>query len=146
MSKLELSINVKYLPAWGAWEGIRELVQNGKDAETEFDAPLKVTHYNNTLRIENEGAEITREVLLFGTSSKAGRSDMIGKFGEGLKLGTLALVRGGHEVKIRTGGEVWTAYIARSERYDADVLCFECKGGNEDKKRVRVEIDGVTEN
>ena len=40
MSKLELSINVNYLPAWKAWEGIRELVQNGKDAETEFNAPL----------------------------------------------------------------------------------------------------------
>lgn len=144
MSKLELSINVKYLPEWGYWEGIRELVQNGKDAETEFNAPLKVTFYNNTLRIENEGAELTREALLFGTSSKVGRSDMIGKFGEGLKLGVLALVRGGRSVKIRTGGEVWTAYIARSERYDADVLHFDCKGGNEEKRRVRVEIDNVS--
>lgn len=145
MSKLELSINVKYLPNWGAWEGIRELVQNGKDAETEFDAPLKVTHHNDTLRIENEGAVLSREALLFGTSSKTDRADMIGKFGEGLKLGVLALVRGGRQVKIRTGGEVWTAAIARSEKYDADVLCFDIKGGNEDKKRVRVEIENVTE-
>jgi len=144
MSKLELSINVKYLPSWGAWEGIRELVQNGKDAETEFSAPLKVTHLNGTLRIENEGAELTREALLFGTSSKTDRSDMIGKFGEGLKLGILALVRAGHNVKIRTGDQVWTAYIARSERYDADVLCFDCVGGRENKKRVRVEVDSVS--
>jgi len=144
MSKLELSINVQYLPSWGAWEGIRELIQNGKDAETEFEAPLKVTHLGTTLRIENEGAEMTRESLLFGTSSKTGRSDMIGKFGEGLKLGVLALVRSGRQVKIRTGGEVWSAYIAKSERYAADVLCFDCKGGNEDKKRVRVEISGVS--
>lgn len=144
MSKLELSINVKYLPSWGAWEGIRELVQNGKDAETEFGAPLKVTHLNGTLRIENEGAELSREALLFGTSSKTDRSDMIGKFGEGLKLGILALVRAGHNVKIRTADQVWTAYIARSERYDADVLCFDCVGGRENKKRVRVEIDNVS--
>jgi hypothetical protein len=183
MSKLELSINVQYLPSWGAWEGIRELIQNGKDAETEFSAPLKVDwrggqamacssckrvsasaaanslcdvpqpdgdnctgHFraSGTLRIENEGAELTREALLFGTSSKADRSDMIGKFGEGLKLGILALVRAGHPVKIRTGAEVWTAGIARSERYDADVLCFDCVGGREAKKRVRVEIENVT--
>lgn len=143
MSKLELSINAKYLPGWGAWEGIRELVQNGKDAETEFDAPLKVTHHNGTLRIENEGATLSREALLFGTSSKTDRSDMIGKFGEGLKLGVLALVRSGRTVKIRTGAEVWSAYIARSERYEADVLHFEIKGGNEDKRRVRVEISDV---
>ena len=31
MSKIELSINVAYLPEWGVWEGLRELVQNGKD-------------------------------------------------------------------------------------------------------------------
>ena len=145
MSKLELSITVTYLPSWGAWEGIRELVQNGKDAETEFGAMLNVTHHNDTLRIENDGAEMKREALLFGTTSKLHRNDMIGKFGEGLKLGVLALVRSGHKVKIRTGSEVWTAYIARSERYDADVLHFDCKGGNEEKRRVRVEIDGVSE-
>jgi hypothetical protein len=144
MSKLELSINVQYLPSWGAWEGIRELVQNGKDAETEFDAPLKVTHYNGTLRIENEGAVLSREALLFGTTSKADRVDMIGKFGEGLKLGILALVRAGHKVRIRTGSEVWTAFIAKSERYGADVLWFDCVGGREDKRRVRVEIDNVS--
>jgi len=145
MSKLELSINVEYLPNWHAWEGIRELVQNGIDAETEFNAPLKVTHHNGTLRIENEGATLSREALLFGTTSKAGRGDMIGKFGEGLKLGVLALVRSGRQVKIRTGDEVWRAYIARSERYDADVLHFEIKGGNENKRRVRVEISDVSE-
>lgn len=145
MSKVELSINVAYLPEWGAWEGIRELVQNGKDAETEFNAPLDVSFHNGTLRIENEGAEMTREALLFGTSSKTSRTDMIGKFGEGLKLGTLALVRNGHEVKIRTGAEVWSALIERSEKYDADVLKFDCVGGREPKKRVRVEIGNVTE-
>lgn len=144
MSKLELSINVNYLPAWGAWEGIRELVQNGKDAETEFEAPLTVSHLNGTLRIENEGAQLSREALLFGTSSKSGRSDMIGKFGEGLKLGILALVRAGHKVRIRSGSEVWTALIERSEKYDADVLKFDCVGGREDKKRVRVEIENVS--
>jgi len=145
MSKVELSINVAYLPSWGAWEGIRELVQNGKDAELEFGAMLEVTYLNGTLRIENDGASMDRNVLLFGTTSKHGRSDMIGKFGEGLKLGTLALVRQGHTVKIRTGDEVWTASIARSERYDADVLYFDCVGGREPKKRVRVEIDNVSE-
>jgi hypothetical protein len=143
--KLELSINVKYLPEWGVWEGVRELVQNGKDAETEFSAALKVTHQNQTLRIENEGAELPHEALLFGTTTKAERGDLIGKFGEGLKLGVLALVRGGRPVKIRSGGEVWLPTIAKSEKFKADVLVFDIKGGNEPKKRVRVEIGGVTE-
>jgi hypothetical protein len=145
VSKIELSIKVDYLPEWGAWQGIRELIQNGKDAETEFNAPLDVSFHNGTLRIENDGAEMPRESLLFGATTKADRKDMIGKFGEGLKLGTLALVRNGHEVKIRTGNEVWTAFIERSEKYDADVLKFDCVGGREPKKRVRVEIGNVSE-
>jgi len=143
--KFELSINVKYLPEWGVWEGIRELVQNGQDAEVEYNAPLCVDWRSGTLRIENEGATLNREALLFGTTSKAERTDLIGKFGEGLKLGVLALVRAGRTVKIRSGDEVWTPTIARSERYDADVLVFDVKGGNEDKRRVRVEIGGVIE-
>jgi len=145
MSKFELSINVKYLPEWGVWEGIRELIQNGKDAEVEHNAPLTVDWKNGTLRIENEGALLTREALLFGTTSKGGRADLIGKFGEGLKLGVLALVRAGRSVTIRSGGEVWEPTIARSEKYDADVLVFDIKTGREEKKRVRVEIDGVIE-
>jgi len=59
------------------------------------------------LRIENEGAHLSREALLFGTTSKMGRADLIGKFGEGLKLGVLALVRAGRPVTIRSGSEVW---------------------------------------
>jgi len=146
MAKFELSITVKYLPEWGVWEGVRELIQNGKDAEVEHSAPLTVDWRNGTLRIENEGAVLSREALLFGTTSKGGRADLIGKFGEGLKLGMLALVRAGRSVKVRTGSEVWTPSIARSEKYgNADVLVVDIKDGNEEKRRVRVEIGGVTE-
>lgn len=145
MAKFELSINVKYLPEWGVWEGVRELIQNGRDAEVEHNAPLTVDWKKGTLRIENEGAHLSREALLFGTTTKGGRADLIGKFGEGLKLGVLALVRAGRPVTIRSGSEVWDPTIARSEKYDAEVLVFDIKGNREDKKRVRVEIGGVIE-
>lgn len=145
MAKFELSINVKYLPEWGVWEGVRELIQNGKDAEVEFNAPLTVDWRQGVLRIENEGAHLSREALLFGTTSKMGRADLIGKFGEGLKLGVLALIRAGRPVTIRSGSEVWNPTIARSEKYNADVLIFDIMGNREDKNRVRVEIGGVIE-
>jgi hypothetical protein len=141
VSKIELSINVNYLPEWSIWEGARELIQNGKDEETENGHQLTITQQGKMLRIENEGAELTKEALLFGTTSKAERTDTIGRFGEGLKLGVLALVRAGRQVKIRSGGEVWTPSIQRSERYKADVLVFDIKGGNEPKRRVRVEVE-----
>lgn len=143
--KLELTIKTDYLPTWGVWEGIRELVQNGRDAETEFQAPLKVTHQGQTLRIENEGCTLPHEALLLGHTSKSDRGDMIGKFGEGLKLGILALVRAGRPVKIRSGAEVWTPTIMKSDKFNANVLAFDIQNGREPKSRVRVEIGGVTE-
>jgi hypothetical protein len=142
--KIPLSIKADYLPEWGAWEGIRELVQNGKDAETQLEAPLKVTHNKQTLVIENEGAVMERESLLFGATTKAGRDDLIGRFGEGLKLGMLALVRAGRPIKLRVGSEVWTPTIEKSEGFKANVLAVDIRGGKEAKKRVRVEIGGVT--
>lgn len=141
--KIQLTIKTTYLPNWGAWEGIREVVQNGRDAEIEHSAPLKIDWYNDTLRVENEGVTLPLKALLLGHTTKAERSDTIGKFGEGLKLGILALVRAGHEVKIRNGSEVWTPTIERSETFDDDVLTFTVEKGRADKPRVRVEISGV---
>lgn len=142
--KVPLSIKVDYLPDWGVWEGIRELVQNGKDAEVQLEAPLKVTHKNQTLVIENEGAMMEREALLFGATTKDDRDDLIGRFGEGLKLAMLALVRAGRPIKIRVGSEVWIPTIEKSDGFKANVLVVDIKGGNEAKKRVRAEIGGVT--
>jgi len=144
--KTELTIKIDYLPEWAAFEGIRELLQNGKDSEDEFSAPLDVRHRpdTETLVIENEGAVLPREALLFGHTTKVGKSDLRGKFGEGLKLGVLALVRAGHAVKIRSGNEVWIPKIERSERFNADVLVFYIEKGRQPKQRVQIEIGGVT--
>lgn len=148
MPKIQLTIKTSYLPKWGAYEGIRELVQNGRDAEVEHSAPLKVEWYKGTdvgqLRIENEGTTLPIKSLLLGHTTKIGRSDMIGKFGEGLKLGVLALVRAGHPVKIRNGSEVWIPSLERSDLFGEDVLTFQIEKGREEKNRVRIEVGGVT--
>ena len=145
--KFELTIKTDYLPTWGTYEGVRELLQNGQDAQTEFNAPLTVRHRKdtNTLVIENEGCVLPHEALLLGHTSKSDRGDLIGKFGEGLKLGLLALVRETHPIKIRSGGEVWVPSIQRSEKFQADVLVFDIWKGREPKQRVAIEIGGIEE-
>lgn len=145
--KIELTIKTDYLPAWGAYEGIRELVQNGQDAVTEFGATIDVRYRKEggVLVIENEGCVLPHEALLFGHTTKTDRADMIGKFGEGLKLGVLALVRAGHDVKIRSGSEVWVPKIERSEKFNADVLVVYIEKGREPKNRVQVEVANVSE-
>lgn len=144
MPTIQLTIKTDYLPSWGPYEGVRELIQNAKDAEVEHDAEMKIDWVKDTLRIENVGTTLPTKALLLGHTSKLGNSSMIGKFGEGLKLGVLALVRAGHPIKIRNGSEVWTPVISRSELFDEDVLAFQIEGGREAKERVRIEIGGVT--
>lgn len=146
MSKIELSIKTSYLPTWGLWEGVRELIQNGRDAEVEFGGKFTVRHdpESSRLFIENKNALLLAEALLLGQTSKADRGDLAGQFGEGLKLGLLALVRAGHEVVIRNGGEVWRPLIERSAAFQADVLKVDVVKGRKDERRVRVEISGIT--
>lgn len=146
MSKIELSIKTSYLPTWGLWEGVRELIQNGRDAELEFGGKFTVRHdpESSRLFIENKNALLLAEALLLGQTSKADRGDLAGQFGEGLKLGLLALVRAGHEVVIRNGGEVWRPLIERSAAFQADVLKVDVVKGRKDERRVRVEISGIT--
>lgn len=142
--KIQLTIKMDYLPDWNQWEGIRELVQNGIDAQVEHHAPFKVDWHNNTLRFENDGAVLPLKALLLGHTTKIGNSELRGKFGEGLKLGILALVRAGHPVRVRNGGEVWTPLIERSTTFDEDVLAFNIEKGRADKARVRIEVGNVT--
>lgn len=141
--KIELTIKTDYLPTWGVWQGLRELVQNGRDAELELNAPMTVDWHNNTVRIENDGTTLPHEVLLLGHTTKVGNENLIGKFGEGLKLGILALVRAGMPVKIRSGSEVWVPSIQKSEKFNADVLVFDVQGGRKPENRVRIEVQGI---
>src|SRR5262245_58987685 len=145
--RYELSVEKSYVGDWGADEGIREFMQNGRDAEIEQNAKLNVSHRVDTagrgvLVIENEGAVLAKDTLLLGRSTKRDREDLAGQYGEGYKLGALALVRAGYAVRIRNGGEVWTATIERSDKFDSDVLVFHVVGGRQERNRVQVEIVG----
>lgn len=144
MPRLETSISADYLQySWGTYEGVREIIQNARDAEIEHNSELEVSFYNNKegqLRIENKGVTLSHENLLMGNTSKADRDDLIGKWGEGLKVGILALLRNGKNIKIRTGSETWVPNIERSKYYKSDVLVFNISTGNKYNNRVRIEI------
>lgn len=151
--KFELTIDASYLDngRWDAAAGIREFMQNGRDAAIEQKAALEVSHYINAdgkgvLVIENEGAVLTKDTLLLGRTTKADRQDeLAGKYGEGYKLGSLALLRAGYEVKIRNGSEVWTPTIEPSDKFEGrSVLVFTVATGRAERNRVRVDIIGVS--
>lgn len=105
MAKFELSISSKYVDSWGVYEGVRELIQNAIDAQQDGHA-MTVSHKAGMLTVFSEGVHLDRSVLLLGVTSKAG-GGYRGHFGEGLKLGALALARAGRRLVVVNDDESW---------------------------------------
>ena len=150
MARIALSVSAEYLPAWGAYEGLRELVQNFIDSSDDSGIKGEIRFEGGTARgtvfLVNPGAKpLTREALLFGVTSKADREDQRGQFGEGMKVGTLALVRDGRAVTIRTQEETWSASLQASPDFGGRrVLTFDTRKRAAGVDQVEVEIGPVT--
>lgn len=124
MSKIELSLTTDYCPSWGLWEGVREHIQNAKDAEEFLEKPMTIDYTPKTglLRITSFGVTLNKSVLLLGKSDKRDGRNFRGFHGEGLKTGTLALVRAGYTVTIYNDDEKWTPELAASDQYNGEVV------------------------
>jgi hypothetical protein len=146
MSKrIALTVTKDYVPTWGLWEGAREFIQNYHDADIKgMVGRLSYDAETQTLKIRNEGARLSRNVMLLGFSTKREDEDQAGKYGEGLKLGCLALVKNGCSVTIRTGDEQWKPEIGESSQFPGqEVLIFEVKTGLKDLGRTEITIKGI---
>jgi len=73
----------------------------------------------------NRGVGLGRQVLLLGYSKKAQHHDVIGSFGEGMKVGAVALLRRGLRLRIFTKSEVWTFELAVDPNFGERVLTVE---------------------
>jgi len=143
--KIPLTIDVNYMPDWGVSEGIRELVQNWLDASDDIGFEGSMSYKNGTLKLVNPRANLERDSLLLGVTTKIGRQDQRGQFGEGLKLGTLALCREGRSVKVYTQNENWQAKIEESEDFiGRRVLTFRCRRRPTPSNDVTVEVSPIT--
>ena len=127
MAKYELSLVKSYVQEWTAEDAIREIIQNAIDESNRVeDNAMSVEYYpeEKTLIISNKKSVLTHDTLLLGNTSKATDDNMIGKFGEGYKLGILVLTRENHPVVIQNYGlkETWTARFVNSRRWKDEVL------------------------
>ena len=148
MAKTALSITRHYVPDWDNYAGVRDLLQNGRDAEIQLGAKLTVRHnvVEDKLVLENDGCQLPGAALLLGHTTKATDKRTAGHFGEGLKLGLLALVRAGHPVKINTGLEIWTPSIERAPAFgNEEVLTITTRTLPRPHKKVTIEINGITQ-
>lgn len=142
---IELSITPDYVPEWGLWEAIRELVQNAKDVEDSEPGATANIHYDEKLQIltiDNDKVCVTREQLLIGNTSKRG-TEQRGQFGEGMKLAFLVLARNGYVVSLVSGSELWIPTIRKSDKFNSDVLTIICKASSQRYSGTTVTVTGI---
>lgn len=149
MAKVPLTIDKNYCSDWGVWHGVRELLQNAKDAEDYEGHPMEVTHYPRTNRLEivSKGVRINPASLLVLGKSGKGDGRQRGKFGEGFVLGILALVRKGCDVKFRNDHLSWTVGFEEPDPGHPlegnTLLTFRSRELAAREEDFRVEIEGI---
>lgn len=153
MSKFELSVRSNYVSSWGVQEALRELFQNAYDQEVEHSESVAYQGYDEetqVLWIGNKNTVLTRDTLLFGTSSKEANSKQIGQFGEGYKLAMLVLTRENRKVTIFNQGlqEQWSPRLKVAKRMNnAEILVVDMnyyKPKDLSSKDLLIKIEGIT--
>ena len=155
-----LSLTEDYCPSWGVWEGVRELIQNVHDGALESGgttwsrmavsvsqgesfacgnmASITYDRTRQRLVLINRSVGLQRRVLLLGSSQKADSLHAIGQFGEGMKVGNLALLREGRRVEMLTGDEHWHWTRRVDDAFGVRVLTVEVS----DRSRAAVGFEG----
>jgi len=149
MARIQLTIDPEYCSSWGFWEGVREVIQNAKDADEYNGCAMTVSHSPRTSKLTVSTTGISLEpklLLLLGASSKRS-GDQRGKFGEGFALGMLALVRAGHPVTIYNGDEVWRPVVEKADDgpfAGEDLLVFQTRKLQQRRDDFSVEVENVS--
>jgi hypothetical protein len=122
MTKIPLSISPNYVN-WSWWQALREVMQNAIDSH-DCGMPMSYSYDEKSghLMVKNIGAELGRETLVLGVSSKKNIASQRGEFGEGYKLALATFVRLGSNVVIMNGREVWTPELSHSNVFNTEIL------------------------
>lgn len=166
---IKLSMTDSYASHWDSRAGIREIVQNWYDGMVEkvpYFGDLEISKeiseetwigkwnsqvhgtlvYDNTskkLLFHNFNTSLERKILLLGSTSKKDNKNFVGKFGEGLKVGILALLREKKKINIRSGRELWEFDVIDDDDFGGSkVLCVKIHQSPIDHATA-TEISGV---
>lgn len=146
MKRIIFAIQKDYVPSWGTWEGIREIIQNALDEQARGHK-LSVRYDEHALYVDTEGSLIGHETFLLGETDKRGDARCRGQHGEGLTLGLMALCREGIPVCISSGKHIWTPKFERVGELNGidverELFILECEESQYTFiKGVRVRVD-----
>ncbi len=123
-NKIYTGISSNYVPKWGVWEGMRELIANALDMEShsieQFNAQGQ-----RWLSIQSFGGIIPKEMFLMGMSGKRDDTKSIGQHGEGALLAMLVLLRAGKDIRIKNGFDKIIPTLETHPQLGGDCLAIE---------------------
>lgn len=112
VTDLVFPLSPDYVRDWTSDRAIAEIISNAIDADENF----QVTYTDGVLEItDNADGGVGTAAMVLGHTTKTGRSDLIGQFGEGLKVGLLVLLRDKKvkSVMVDTVGYCFTTELVR---------------------------------
>lgn len=119
---LEIPLSPQYCRNWGPVEALREIIANSLDSQ---DPTIKVSWDLGVATIYNSKSQLEKRNLVMGETTKADDNTVIGTFGEGLKVGALALCRLGNSVIVESGKMKILFHIGYSETFETEILLAE---------------------
>lgn len=148
MAKIPLTISKNYCADWGVFQGIRELLQNAKDADDD-GYKMTIEHFPRTSRLEITSAKVyvdPAKLLVLGISDKAPGTKR-GQFGEGFVLGVLALMRKGCDVSFRNGDLSWSISFEEPDPGHPlagnELMTFKSRALAAREQDFRIEIENI---
>ena len=118
----------------------------------EIIGQIEYDHILSTLRCSNPGTIPIEGLLLGGTEkdkkNKTESLEVIGRFGEGMKLAALALLREGKTFLIKTGAQMWTFSLKVDSTFNHECLHFSIVPAQKDEEatslKTMVEIGNMS--
>lgn len=151
MAKIPLTISKKYCADWGVFQGIREMLQNAKDADDDGHK-MSIEHFPRTSRLEITSTKVyvdPAKLLVLGESDKA-PGHKRGQFGEGFVLGCLALMRKGCDISFRNGGYSWSVAFEEPDPghplTGSELMTFKSRALAAHEQDFRIEIENIPTN
>lgn len=129
--KVRTGISPVYVRSWGPVEALREIVQENMDVKKKYSCFGRVYYknsfQNSFLVAEDNGPGLQRQDLALGMSGKRGEGNLIGQFGEGLKLAALVAAREKRKMYVETAGFTAVPLLEYDPALDCQVLVLELK-------------------
>lgn len=130
------SLSPRYVSSWGAIEALKEVIQNYLDVTEAQGVQGTLRWADGQAQITDQGSGLEPRHFALGISEK-GMENARGQFGEGLKLGLMALARLGRACVVRSNGREYRPCIQMHAAFETETLHLEVSSS---RKRVGTEI------